>query len=360
MRRRCFALSIAPLVLFATRAAASPKIGDKAPPVKVAEWLTHKPPALPGGPGADRHVFLVEFWATWCPPCLRSIPHLEALQKKHKTDGLIVLGVSNEEPATIRRFIEKKVKMTYAVGSDDDMATSAKWTDDIQTIPHAFLVNRKGIVVWHGNPAGDTVAMDRVIRAVLDGKFDLEAARNAATTDKKFKDLMAALQPAFATRDEDKVFKLLDQMIALKPDDLQPYLIKRNLLREFDHADRIPAVNTLIEGHFKDRVDALVRLVRIELNTELGDRSPGLMLRCALRANAISKGRDAEVLAALARVQGELGLIDAAIDSQEQAVALAQDGERPQYKRVLTYYQAVKSVRDAQRATPHVASEASD
>src|SRR5262245_33682242 len=125
---RYFVFGILTLSL-ASHAIASPQIGDKAPAVKVAKWMKETPPTLPGGKDADKHVFLVEFWATWCGPCKTSIPHLSELQQKYAKDGLVVIGVSNEDPETISTFMNKKNKgqaleMSYYVASDDEMATN--------------------------------------------------------------------------------------------------------------------------------------------------------------------------------------------------------------------------------------------
>lgn len=332
--------------------AASPKIGDKTPAVNVARWITEKPPTLPGEKGAEQHVFLVEFWATWCPPCLKSIPHLAELQKKHRKAGLLILGISNEEPKTIEAFIKSKMKMPYFVGNDDDMKTTSAWTDDIQTIPHAFLVNKSGIVVWSGNPL-DMDVMDKVIEQVLTGKYDLEAAKSAAATEEKFKTLLMELNAARTTQNEEDIFKILDRMIALRPHALHPYLIKRESLREFDRESEIAALEAKIEAAFKDDDSALRLIVQIEQNKDLTQRNPGLMLRCVLRANKLSQGRDPDTLAALAYVQCELGMVDAAIESQTEAVALGSEDMVPYYKKTLDYFKTVKALR-----TKHLRSAA--
>ena len=349
MNRRCIPLAVVLCCTVGTRGKAAPQVGDKAPAVKVAKWVTKEPPALPGGPKAGKHVFVIEFWATWCRPCLKSIPHLAGLQKKHEKNGLVVIGVSDEESETIAAFIDKKLKMPYYVGSDDEMATTTAWTKDIEYIPYAFLVDRAGFVVWRGNPLDDAGTMDKVIEQVLAGKFDLEAAKAAAMTAKKFDQLMSELNPAYEAKDQEKFFKLLDQMIALRPLALHPYVIKREMLREFGRAEQIPAWDARIREVFKDSAVDLRQLVQFELGKDLADRSAEMLLRCALRANALTQGRDAEVLFTLARVQCEMGMLDEAITSQELAVALAPDDAKDRYRRVLSYYMAVRKLVGEQR-----------
>jgi len=346
-----YAISFAIVVAGTTAAivSATPQIGDKAPTIKAAKWVTGKPPALPGEPDANKHVFLVEFWATWCPPCLKSIPHMAQLHKKHEKDGLVVIGVSNEEPETIAAFIKAKQQMPYYVASDDGMATTTAWTKDVPAIPHAFIVDKANTVVWQGNPLADIDGMDKAIEQILAGKYDIEAAKQAAMTTKKMNQLMSELQPAYAAKDKEKAFKLLDQMIQLKPDDLHPYLIKQQMLHEFDMADRIPEWNAKILEAFKDSASAMRKLADFELHSDIADRDPVMLLRCALRANELAKGRDAETLEILARTQCALGMIDAAITTQTQAVALGSGETKERIRRVLDYYKTAQRLANEQR-----------
>ena len=61
------------------------KLGDPAPALQVAEWVQGGPIDLKDGEG--RKIYVIEFWATWCPPCRASIPHLSELNTKFRTRG---------------------------------------------------------------------------------------------------------------------------------------------------------------------------------------------------------------------------------------------------------------------------------
>ena len=100
-------------------------------------------------PEMDGKPLLLEFWATWCPPCRTSIPHLNEIHEKFKDRGLLVVGVTEEPNSVIKKF-QKEVPMDYAVATDTGGRLNEKM--GISGIPHAFLVNTSGEIVWQGHP----------------------------------------------------------------------------------------------------------------------------------------------------------------------------------------------------------------
>ncbi len=92
---------------------------------------------------------IVEFWATWCPPCRATIPHLNKTYNKFKDKGLVVIGVTDEEKSKVESF-RTKIPMDYSVAIDASGELSKQL--GIRGIPQAFVVNKKGVVVWEGHP----------------------------------------------------------------------------------------------------------------------------------------------------------------------------------------------------------------
>ncbi|MGC8554055.1 MAG: TlpA disulfide reductase family protein [Candidatus Acidulodesulfobacterium sp.] len=96
-------------------------------------------------------IVLINFWATWCPPCRAEIPRLEKFYKSHKKDGFTIIGLSvnNQGKNYVLHFIKtfKGGIITYPVG----MATYSieKAYGNIYEIPQSFLINRKGYIVAH-------------------------------------------------------------------------------------------------------------------------------------------------------------------------------------------------------------------
>jgi peroxiredoxin len=86
-------------------------------------------------------VVLVNFWATWCPPCRKEMPDLEALYAEYKDKGLVVLAVSDEERAKVEPFIAAR-KYTFPVLLDEGRKVSEALR--IEGIPKTFIYDREG------------------------------------------------------------------------------------------------------------------------------------------------------------------------------------------------------------------------
>jgi len=92
---------------------------------------------------------LVEFWATWCAPCLETIPHLNEIYAQYQPRGLQFVSITTEDEATVQRFLTKR-SMEYPIALD----AGGKLLRNLHvtSIPRAFLVDRTGKVTWQGHP----------------------------------------------------------------------------------------------------------------------------------------------------------------------------------------------------------------
>lgn len=91
-------------------------------------------------------VVLLNFWATWCPPCVREMPSMEALYQKFKEKDFTVLAVSLDEKgaAVVNPFLEK-YKLTFPNALDPESKISRIY--GAGALPSSFLINRKGQVI---------------------------------------------------------------------------------------------------------------------------------------------------------------------------------------------------------------------
>ena len=97
------------------------------------------------------HTVLLDFWATWCPPCLYSIPELIEIQKKYKDRGVVVLGVSMDDPQaasdTYLSQFKEKLKINYKILRANSQIVQDYFKNERMAIPTMFIINHEGKIV---------------------------------------------------------------------------------------------------------------------------------------------------------------------------------------------------------------------
>jgi peroxiredoxin len=89
-------------------------------------------------------VVLVNFWATWCPPCRKEMPDLDALYQKFKDQGFVVLAISDEEAAKVSPFVSER-KISYPILLDPERKINDLF--QVEGIPVSFVYDRSGKMV---------------------------------------------------------------------------------------------------------------------------------------------------------------------------------------------------------------------
>lgn len=380
------------------------EIGDPAAPLAVAEWVKGSPITL--AEAKDKKILVVEFWATWCGPCRTSIPHLTELQKKYRDKDVVFIGVTDEAAAVVKPFVKKMGdQMDYSVAIDEDRQTSAGYMQAYKQggIPHAFIVDKAGRVVWQGHPmASIDKALDEVIAGTLDldkarkrsraetllqeyqrlllggregarseelekelvaldqelggiqagRKFDPAAVRRQVQFSRLFRDYQRALledQP-----DAAKLAELEQALKAVAPANFDPAGLKMDLLAQrviqayleevTGDADEAKLATLGRElGGIETRNPRLLNEVAWALLTEEGIKKRDLPLASKLAKAAYDacEGREAAIVDTYARALFDMGKVAEAIEYQKKAVALAEnDAVREQLTEALKRYEA--------------------
>jgi len=140
------------------------KIGDPAVALTGLEWVKGRPVTFEPG-----SIYVVEFWATWCPPCRTSIPHLTKIQRKYRSKKVKVIGITSEKMDKVKPYlVQMGAKMSYTVAIDKEGKTSKGYMRAFKQngIPHAFIVDGEGKIAWHGHPMKD---LDAVLAEMVRG-----------------------------------------------------------------------------------------------------------------------------------------------------------------------------------------------
>lgn len=143
------------------------KVGGKTPDCQLA-LLNHKTQATELSLSQlHGQVIYVDFWASWCPPCVKSFPFLNQLQSKLKEKGFQVVGVNlDEELADAKDFLNRyPADFTIAVDSDKQCAKDF----NVIAMPSSYLIDRKGVIrkIHHGFRLDEVGEIQAAIERVL-------------------------------------------------------------------------------------------------------------------------------------------------------------------------------------------------
>jgi thiol-disulfide isomerase/thioredoxin len=149
-------------ICFLASTIANAQVGDSLNGAQIGTTLPpHELKYVQGSDGTPRQLTLLDFWATWCAPCLESIPKLDHIASAFRDKHVHVVGVTREEEALVLPFLAKH-PMKYAVALDRDGRLYKAL--NIQALPYAIVVNGAGTVIWRGQPEKiDDALMHRLL-----------------------------------------------------------------------------------------------------------------------------------------------------------------------------------------------------
>jgi peroxiredoxin len=155
------------------------RVEPRTPPSSASTAARTYPPGIPAPalrlPGLDGgrvdlaalrgRPVVVNFWATWCEPCVREFPLLRAAAAAHRADRLAVVGVlSGDRPAAARAFV-RRLDATWPVGLDPDTTTAAAW--GAVGLPHTWFIHPDGTLASHQLGELTQAGLDRQLAQIL-------------------------------------------------------------------------------------------------------------------------------------------------------------------------------------------------
>lgn len=320
-------------------------VGDTAPGLDIETWVKGDETKIQEG-----NVYVVEFWATWCAPCKRSIPHLTKLQEQYADEGLTIIGVSadDKDTETVEKFVRSQGgKMAYTVAVDRRQGTKRAWFDAAKQngIPCAFVVDRRGKVAWIGNPLDEE--FDATLKGVMTGRFDPKLS-------KKAQPILEAARTARKLQNWRSASKYYDEVINLDPGIFAAVALEKFDMLLLDMDDRTQAYefarSGLMDQQFASDVGALQMLsekIAHDPKIDESKRDLDAALEVAQASRRLAGQNDPTALAAVASVHFKRGEVDQAISLQKQAYFNAVPKKKPEFKRILTMYQGASTRSDA-------------
>lgn len=319
-------------------------VGSNAPVMDIAQWVKGE------FNQSEAEVYVVEFWATWCPPCRKSIPHLTQLQSEFGPNGLTIIGITDEDASDVEPFVTRMgSKMDYVVGIDNRSKTNRKWMQaaGLKGIPSAFIVDRSGIIQFVGHPLSDE--FESTLAKVMTGRYNQAKQELAAPVIAKARRNVAGQSWTQAAKAYNEAIAI-DQMVFA---DLYIEQFKMLLLKKRDTNGAYQFAATIIATRGEDDPELLTWLA----DTIAGD--PDLQpsqrrLSVAIQAveTALKHARqknDPKYLSAVAKIKfhmyevsDDIVDIDDAIEYQRQAYFAAREEKKKSYKKDLDGYRNQK------------------
>ena len=219
-------------------------IGSDAPALDVEHWVQNGNGRFkPITKFESGKVYVVEFWATWCGPCIQSMPHLAHLQSEYLEKGVQLISISDEDLETVEKFLDRPVRSpkkakdndekdakpqtyreltsAYCLTTDPDQSSNKDYMEAAaqQGIPTAFIVGKDGKIDWIGHPN----EMDNPLAKVVDGTWDRAAFQAEMKAKQETERAMQEVQELAEAGKFDQAVGKIDAILAKVADPQQVF-----------------------------------------------------------------------------------------------------------------------------------------
>ena len=126
------------------------KVNEKAPKINITNWIEN----VPEDKNLNNKYIVLEFWATWCGPCIAAVPHMNQIQKEFNQKDLYYISITDESIAKVERSLGR-IEFKSIVVTDLTKETQINFGDGIKGLeayPLTVLIDKSGIIKWIGEP----------------------------------------------------------------------------------------------------------------------------------------------------------------------------------------------------------------
>jgi thiol-disulfide isomerase/thioredoxin len=334
-------------------------VGSPAPKLNIEHWVHNGNGKFPKVTSFEAgKVYVVEFWATTCGPCIQSMPHLAQLQTTLADKGLQIISISSEPIETVKDFLKNKIEdangkettigeltKAYCLTTDPDGSSDIDYmlAANQNGIPCSFIVGKDSKIEWIGHP----MQMDSVLDSVIGDSWDREGyiaeqklieeinvTIRGLTRQKKYAEAAEALD-GFIAKVADKrihfgLYKTkIDMLIRAKADIKE---IAKSYAALFASCESEPlfvqdAAWSAFEMYTEDKLPSkeIIRMSAAAVEKAIG---------------GVQGADKANMLDTLARLNFAIDQLDAAIQAQLKAVALSDGSDQGSFKEFLEELQA--------------------
>lgn len=352
-------------------------IGSPAPALDVEHWVQDGngffKPVTEFKPG---NVYVVEFWATWCGPCISSMPHLAELQDKLRGQNVQIVSISDEPLETVETFLKREttnkageettfasITSAYSLTTDPDRSAHEDYMEasNQNGIPTAFIVGKDGKVEWIGHP----MEMDEPLDMVVSDKWDRAKYAEIMVAKQQFSETLQQLSRLANGGKFTEAIAVVDYELERKlPEEIQTQLIaikyQIKLMGGMIDDEVAAFIRNRIasaEGNAIGVAQVAVQLMQASQKNPAVAEQPAMQTLItetvvALKAEVAGAEKQIQplLLDTIAHLQEAIGDLDAAIASQEAAVAAADERTKVRLSIYLDQLKAAKNPPAAEEA----------
>jgi len=154
-----------PVVLNEETLIAKPQIGNHRPDFTLKDMI-----GLPRSLNEwDNKIIVLNFWATWCRPCLQEIPMFTDIQRQTSDKNIQFIGIAVDDRATVETFLERTgmdINYPILVGNDDAIPVAVEYGNETGVLPYTVIIDAQGIIRYYHFGSIDRVELETELRRI--------------------------------------------------------------------------------------------------------------------------------------------------------------------------------------------------